>query len=189
MPDLRRIPSSSAFVLQGDKPANTAVQTYPLDIEYGFAGEVGVLIGDMGLIETYLPELLAKITDMSKDDASITLGTLTLAGRISLVRRLVLRRKQSQLRTDVMVLVGKLGRAKELRNKSPMLDIRPGSRAPVIASAAAKFFRACPSTAVNLPALEVLCGGSLLGTATSAFQLRDFRVEPGQLACQACILR
>lgn len=104
---------------EGDKvEPGPLIDIYALDVAYGAAGEIGVLIGCMAMIELYFPELLAKLTNMTLDDAKITTGTFfNFSHRIDLIELITESRPKSEMKSDFLILCKKIRKANNVRLK------------------------------------------------------------------------
>ncbi len=104
---------------EGDPVTPAETDVYALDVAYGFAGEVGVLISVMALIEDYLAMLLAKLTGADGNDARITMGTFyNFSHRVDLLEHLAQQEsKDSELRKDILSFVKKIREANNARVK------------------------------------------------------------------------
>lgn len=102
---------------QGDEPPAGTFDVYALDYAYGFAGEIGVLISVMALIEDYLAELLVKLTGMSAESARTTMGTFfNFSHRVDLLE-LLAETAEPDLKKDVLKLTRRIRSANNLRIK------------------------------------------------------------------------
>jgi hypothetical protein len=102
---------------QGDPPTEGTTDVYALDCAYGFAAEVGVIISVMALIESYLPELLVRLTGMPKAAAAITMGTFyNFSHRVDLLA-LIAASADTDVRRDILKLAKRIRTANNVRVK------------------------------------------------------------------------
>jgi hypothetical protein len=102
---------------EGDPPHERATDVYALDVAYGFAGEVGVIISVMAMIEGYLPLLLMKLTGMSQPHASTTMGTFyNFSHRLDLLE-MVSETASADTRKDFSIMIKRVRSANNLRVK------------------------------------------------------------------------
>ena len=109
---------------EGDeKPGNEAsrkiIDVSALDVAYGFAGEIGVIIGEMALIEGYFPKLLIKLIPMSEADAFIIMGApFNFSNRVDLIELIAKSRgAHSEIKEDIVLLGKKMRAANNIRVK------------------------------------------------------------------------
>jgi hypothetical protein len=102
---------------EGDTPPPGVTDVYALDHAYGFAGEVGVLISVMALMEDYLAQLLVKLTNLTLADAKTTMGTFyNFSHRVDLLQHLA-QSTNADLKKDISIIADKLRLANNLRVK------------------------------------------------------------------------
>ena len=102
---------------EGDAVTAAETDVYALDVAYGFAGEIGVLISVMALIEDYLAMLLAKLTGVSGHDARVTMGTFyNFSHRVDLLEFLARQdSKDAELQKAVLHFVKRIRAANDIR--------------------------------------------------------------------------
>ena len=118
---------------EGDQISDSHTDVYALDVQYGFAAEIGVLISVMAMIEGYLPALLAKLTSISGEEASITMGTFyNFTHRVDLLEILAKQgRHGAEISEDVLFLAKRIRAANNIRIKYAHAKYSVGSEMKV----------------------------------------------------------
>jgi len=89
-----------------------------LDAGYGFAGEIGVIVGHLTIAEMYLPPLLRKIVGMSQTQSEIIIGSFfSYSQKLNLLENLTAKVSDKVKRSDLTKIIKKLRRAGVIRDK------------------------------------------------------------------------
>lgn len=104
--------------LEGEEPSEKQKFNVALESALYYASEIGVFISCFALLEGYMPQLLEKLTGLSKEDAAEIMGNLNMSARVDLLKNLAEQRGDSdQAKQAVSFFAPKIREAISIRNK------------------------------------------------------------------------